>query len=158
MSLTVFKEVKVKLKKKSFVEQASIQCARLVDEVDKVDKETQNCHQSRSCFAQAFALRLMAKVHELVSEAEHITQNQTLFKLEVSKFQELEDTRGEIELKELLWRVRGDLADLRDKYGTVLLAEVCLRPSNEKKNIKYSICRIPYKTSENSRSRLNAHG
>jgi len=74
--------------------------------------------------AQAFALQLMAQVAEVAAEAAHVQRQQALFQHEVTEFEELEAVQSDIELKDLLWGARGEVAELLLQAEDVPLAEV----------------------------------
>lgn len=59
--------------------------------------------------ALEFAVNLMAQAADVGADAAHVQRQQALFAHEVTAFEELQAVQTDVELKELLWRSRGEV-------------------------------------------------
>lgn len=77
--------------------------------------------------AQEFAVSLMAQAADVGADAAHVQRQQALFAHEVTAFEELDAVRSDVELKELLWRSRGEVAAQMEECEGGAVTEVRMR-------------------------------
>lgn len=74
--------------------------------------------------ACAFAGSLVAQAADVAADAAHVQRQQALFAHDVAEMEELQAVQTDIELKELLWCSRGDVAEKMRECEGLVLAEV----------------------------------